>query len=103
MPSPVMSQVRRGRVAINQWTYDRSITIEERRIALEVTRANCNHCPTCQGRVEEFKRALARKPSLEHSWVFDQGSYWLVLPKPEGNEPLEYLREVLDLSRISFA
>ncbi len=97
-PQPI-----RGMVSINGWQYDRHIVIEEERVSLEVTVRTCSHCPTCQGRVREFQTTLARKPEVQHDWQWQSGSSWVVLPKPASRNALDFLKEVLELRRISMS
>jgi len=98
--APDKTSTQRGWVRINHWQNSRQIIVDEKNVILEVTLARCNHCSTCQGRVEGFRRTLAQKPRVVHAWIFMNGCTWLVVSKPKGKDPLIHLRKTLDLSSI---
>jgi hypothetical protein len=99
----VDSETRKTWVHINSWQYSRRIEIGPTTVTLQVTRETCSHCGTCQSRVEAFERALAQKPEVKREWIWKNNSTWLVFPKPQGTDLLEYLRAVLNLSSIRYS
>lgn len=96
------ANTQRGEVRINHWQNTRSIIVEDEQVMIEVTLARCNHCNTCLKRVDDFRKTLAAKPEVEHSWSYNWNGQWLTLPKAKWQDGLEYVKEVLELDRIEF-
>lgn len=76
--------------------------VEDDKVTLEVTLSRCNHCNTCRKRVDDFTRTLESKPGIEHTWIYRQGSQWIVLPKSRWQDALEYVQKALELSCIEY-
>jgi hypothetical protein len=101
MPTITQAPARHMTARINGWMYRRNIRISDECVSLQVTVPTCSHCPTCQGRVKEFKRTLADSPDTIHSWGYrEDGAYWVEFPVACGEKPLDVLRRNLGV-RIS--
>ena len=85
-------------VCINHWQNCRRIRITKNQIGVQVTVPSCSHCSTCQRRVMQFTDLLARKPTVEHEWKWlEDGAKWLFLKQDKPGNPLDFLRETLEV------
>lgn len=87
------------RVSVSGWMYNRAVLVEDHRILMEVARTsnNCHHCPTCRRRVHTIEQAL-NGSSYVWKWEYlPRGGMWLSLARPDGEDPIELLRQATGL------
>ncbi len=83
---------------VNNWRNRRFVQVLSDQVALQVTMPGCSHCVTCQARVQQLDVTVAQKAHIIHQWkTRDDGAYWLFLPLKNNQDPLQLLRDVLDV------
>lgn len=86
-------------VEVEGWSRNRLVEVRDGKVAMEIARVNCSHCSTCSRRMETVTKRV-HQAGLNVDWERREGGYLIVIPLPEGNDPTQHLREVLNL-RIS--
>ncbi len=91
-------EIQTATVRVNSWQNLRRVQILPDQVGLQVTVPRCSHCVTCQSRVRQFESTLGRKPDALHQWKYlDDGAQWLFLPRRNEQNPLETLRQTLEI------
>jgi D-arabinose 1-dehydrogenase-like Zn-dependent alcohol dehydrogenase len=65
-------------------------------VAMEIARINCSHCSTCSRRMETVT-SLVHRAGLVVGWEQRGGGYFIVIPNPQGLDPIQHLRTILGL------
>ena len=87
------------KVVVMDWDRPRLVEDRGNAVAMEVARIECSHCATCSRRMDTVTSRV-HSAGLKVEWERREGGYLIVIPLPDGKDPVTHLTKVLGL-RIS--
>lgn len=84
-------------VSVYSWSRTRTVEVRGDKVAMEIARFSCSHCATCSRRMDTVSSCV-HQHGLTVEWEQVRGGYFIVIPLPEGADPVQHLAEVLCLS-----
>ena len=84
-------------VRVAGWSRTRLVENRGDAVAMEIARISCSHCATCSRRMDAVTGRV-HGAGLNVQWERRGGGYFIVLPLPDGADPVAHLRQVLGLA-----